>query len=153
MWKELGLSGVALLLFARIYGFCKSGGTYFESRKKAADYLNVSERAIIKAINALQDKGLVVEIGTHALKSGRRTKVFAIPGMTPRGEPTGPNCHSGSELCGEASLSPEQSSSEKGSSDESHVATGVNKVHPTKASNNKGIDREGLEDRFAKYDD
>ena len=28
MWRELGLKGVQLLVFARVYGFCAGGGIY-----------------------------------------------------------------------------------------------------------------------------
>lgn len=43
MWKELGLKGTTLLVFARIYGFCKDGGTFYESRRRTATYIGVSE--------------------------------------------------------------------------------------------------------------
>lgn len=43
MWKELGLKGTTLLVFARIYGFCKDGGTFYESRRRTATYIGVSD--------------------------------------------------------------------------------------------------------------
>lgn len=49
MWKELGLRGTALLMFARIYGFCRDGGALYKSRRRTASYLGVSERSVIRA--------------------------------------------------------------------------------------------------------
>ena len=49
MWKELGLRGTALLMFARIYGFCRDGGTLYKSRRRTASCLGVSERSVIRA--------------------------------------------------------------------------------------------------------
>ena len=36
MWRALNLKGVELLVFARAYGFCKNGGTFYESRAGTA---------------------------------------------------------------------------------------------------------------------
>lgn len=150
MWKDLGLSGVPLLVYARIYGFCKRGGLFFESRAKTADYLDVSERAVIKALNKLVGEGLVIEVGRHTLRNGRKTKAFAL--STKGSVPTVTNCHSGSLPDNEQS-SPEQSSSGTDEMGEPKVGSGMNGIHASKDSKNKRNEREGLAERFAKYDE
>jgi len=63
MWRELGLKGVQLLVFARVYGFCAGGGSFYESRRSTAAYLGISERSVIRAVGELADGGLIVEEG------------------------------------------------------------------------------------------
>lgn len=151
MWKDLGLAGVPLLVYARIYGFCQRGGIFFESRKNTAEYLGVSERAVIKSLNKLVEEGLVIEVGKHVLRSGRKTKAFTL--RTSDVGATVTNCHSGSTKDGAEQGSPEQRSSKAAGNTERKDAAQVNGVHPAKDSKKKERDREGLANRFAKYDE
>ena len=77
MMRELGLQGTELLVFARVYGFCRCGLEFFESRQKTADFLGTSKRSVINAVNGLVEKGLIEETG----KRGNRpnsTKRYAV---------------------------------------------------------------------------
>lgn len=77
MMRDLGLQGTELLVFARIYGFCRCGLEFFESRQKTAYFLGASKRSVISAVNGLVEKGLIEETG----KRGNRpnsTKRYAV---------------------------------------------------------------------------
>jgi len=77
MMRELGLQGTELLVFARVYGFCRCGLEFFESRQKTADFLGTSKRSVINAVNGLVEKGLIEETE----KRGNRpssTKRYAV---------------------------------------------------------------------------
>ena len=91
MIKRLKLQGVPLLLYARIYGFSLGGNAgCYESQRSMAESLGVSERAIGKALKALKERGLIVEVGQHRLRNGRTTKVFRAVGLHEPG--AGTNC-------------------------------------------------------------
>lgn len=49
MMADLGLSGLPLLVYARIFGFCDAGCGYFESKGGLARFLNVQERSVHRA--------------------------------------------------------------------------------------------------------
>lgn len=74
MMADLGLSGLPLLVYARIFGFCDGGCGYFESKGSLARFLNVQERSIHRAIRDLLDRGLIEECGVHAPARGHATK-------------------------------------------------------------------------------
>lgn len=79
MIEELGLRGAALLVYARIYGFCeKSNRDFYESKPKTAEFLGLSERTVFQSIRELIAKGLIYEVGSHELGVGRSTKVYRI---------------------------------------------------------------------------
>ena len=78
MWKELGLKGTSLLVFARIYGFCKDGGTFYESRKRTSSYLGVSERSVIRAVSELEQRGLIAETGDEWARDGMTTRSYVL---------------------------------------------------------------------------
>lgn len=78
MWKELGLKGTVLLVFARIYGFCKDGGTFYESRKRTAAYLGMSERSVIRAVSELEQRGLIEESGSDWTRDGMTTRSYVL---------------------------------------------------------------------------
>ena len=84
MWKELGLKGTALLVFARIYGFCKDGGTFYESRKRTASYLGVSERSVIRAVSELEQRGLIAETRGEWTRNGVTTRSYALGHLADR---------------------------------------------------------------------
>jgi hypothetical protein len=78
MLRDLELKGIPLLLYARVYGFCRSGSTYYESRPAAARALNTTPRSLIRAANELTERGLIVCIGDHVSASGSVTKEYVI---------------------------------------------------------------------------
>ncbi|MGN0034892.1 MAG: hypothetical protein ACI364_04120 [Coriobacteriales bacterium] len=78
MLRDLELKGLPLLLYARVYGFCCSGSTYYESRPAAARALNTTPRSLIRAANELTERGLIVCIGNHVSVSGSVTKEYVI---------------------------------------------------------------------------
>ena len=53
MWRDYGLSGVTLLVYARIYGFCRDGGEFYESRAATADFLGTTPRTVTRAVDEL----------------------------------------------------------------------------------------------------
>ena len=78
MMADLGLSGLPLLVYARIFGFCDAGCGYFESMGGLARFLNVQERSVHRAIRDLLDRGLIEECGMHAPARGHATKRYRI---------------------------------------------------------------------------
>lgn len=78
MWRELGLRGADLLVFARVYGFCKNGGLFYESRAKTAAYLGLSERSIIRAIGGLVERGLLIDLDPTTSLDGVSTRTYAL---------------------------------------------------------------------------
>lgn len=51
MWRDYGLSGVALLVYAHIYGFCRDGGVSYESKATTADFLGTTPRTVTRGID------------------------------------------------------------------------------------------------------
>lgn len=78
MTRGLGLAGLPLLVYARIYGFCSGGGTCFESKKSMSELLRVDERSVYRAIKTLKALGLIEEVGTHSTPGGHETKAYAV---------------------------------------------------------------------------
>ena len=78
MMADLGLSGLPLLVYARIFGFCDAGCGYFESKGGLARFLNVQERSAYRAIRDLLEQGLIEECGVHAPARGHATKRYRI---------------------------------------------------------------------------
>lgn len=78
MMADLGLSGLPLLVYARIFGFCDGGCDYFESKGNLARFLNVQERSAHRAIRGLLDRGLIEECGVHVPARGHATKRYRI---------------------------------------------------------------------------
>lgn len=99
MWRDLGLSGVPLLVYARAFGFCMNGGgEFYESKARTASFFGVSERTVFRAIRELVGAGLMEEVGTFELGSGRKTKAYRIcPAAIPGDAADGPH---GSMPCG-----------------------------------------------------
>lgn len=79
MWRELGLRGAELLVFARIYGFCKNGGLFYESRAGTAGYLGLSERSVTRAIGGLVERGLLVDLDPTISLDGISTRTYMLP--------------------------------------------------------------------------
>lgn len=78
MMKDLGLSGVPLLVFARIYGFNSAGFQFYESKPHLAAFLNVTERSVYRAFSELVGKGLIREDGSHQLTESAETKRYSV---------------------------------------------------------------------------
>ncbi len=78
MMRDLGLSGLPLLVYARIYGFNASGLEFYESKPHLAAFLGTTERSVYRALSDLLGAGLVEERGEHVPRRGHRTKVYGI---------------------------------------------------------------------------
>jgi len=78
MMKGMGLSGVPLLVFARIYGFNSAGLDFYESKPHLANFLNTTERSVYRAFSDLLEKGLIQESGSHRHASGAETKRYSV---------------------------------------------------------------------------
>lgn len=78
MWRALDLKGVELLVFARAYGFCKNGGTFYESRAGTASYLGISERSVTRAIGSLVERGVLVDLDPDAPPDGVSTRAYTL---------------------------------------------------------------------------
>lgn len=79
MWRDIGLRGADLLVFARVYGFCKNGGLFYESRAGTASYLGLSERSVTRAIGNLVDKGLLIDLDPSVSMDGVSTRTYRLP--------------------------------------------------------------------------
>lgn len=91
MWQRLGLDGVALRVFARIYGFCKDGDSeFFESRSATADFLGTTPRTVTRSINELVKRGLIEQVGVRTSASGNVTRSYRLTKLT-HDEPSAPD--------------------------------------------------------------
>ena len=139
MWKDLGLSGVALLVFARVFGFCRHGsGDFYESKAKTAAFFGINERTVFRAMKELIERGLLIEVGTYELGNGRRTKAYrvrqaAIPACLRQSGamPWENGSISGNEPDGRISTSGEMS------------VVDMAKCHPIQKKDNKAFERIG----------
>lgn len=79
MTEGMGLTGTSLLVYARVFGFCKeTGGSFWESRRGTAEFLGMSERQVNRDIRRLEGMGLIENVGEQRLPSGRVTKRYVI---------------------------------------------------------------------------
>ena len=115
MMADLGLSGLPLLVYARIFGFCDGGCDYFESKGNLARFLNVQERSAHRAIRGLLDRGLIEECGVHAPARGHATKRYRIvrerlpPGaLATPDDSSGFQTRKGDEMTGFADRTPDE---------------------------------------------
>lgn len=65
MMANLGLSGLPLLVYAHIFGFCDGGCDYFESKSGLTRFLNVQERSVHRASRDLLDRDLIEDYGVE----------------------------------------------------------------------------------------
>lgn len=66
MVTELELKGNELLVYAIIYGFSQTNGTYFTgSTQYLADWTNSTRQGIMKNLKSLIDKGLIEKVGEN----------------------------------------------------------------------------------------
>lgn len=156
MTRDLGLQGVQLLLYARIFGFSDSDdgeGSFYESRRSTADYLGVTERAVTKCLKALVEKGLVLECGRHRLPSGRSTKRYVanMAALVNAGilddSPIGERCSPVANT-----TTTEQNSPTNRSTTEQDSSRGMNGVRPSIKGKRKEIEEERRR-RYAEYDE
>lgn len=75
MMKELDLSGIELLLYARIFGFSAAGRDFYESKGNTAKYFNASARSIFSAYSALERQGLVKQTKPTGKTESKRYKI------------------------------------------------------------------------------
>lgn len=115
MMADLGLSGLPLLVYARIFGFCDGGCDYFESKGNLARFLNVQERSAYRAIRDLLDQGLIEECGVYAPARGHATKRYRIvrerlpPGaLATPDDSSGFPARKGDEMTGFAARTPDE---------------------------------------------
>ncbi|MBQ9003924.1 MAG: helix-turn-helix domain-containing protein [Eggerthellaceae bacterium] len=86
MWRDLGLSGSALLVYARAFGFCRGGGLFYESKPHLAEFLGMSERTVFRAVSELVERGCLVEVGELDLGHERFVKAYDVDrGSLPAG--------------------------------------------------------------------
>lgn len=79
MWSEMGLSGVTLHVYARIYGFCHDGGgRFYESRSATARFLGTTSRTVSRSVAELLACGLIHEEGEHVNANGSVTRSYGI---------------------------------------------------------------------------
>ena len=78
MWADMGLSGVTLHVYARIYGFCRGGGLFYESRGATARFLGTTSRTVSRSISELLACGLIHECGDRQGPNGGSTRCYSI---------------------------------------------------------------------------
>lgn len=78
MMKELGLSGVPLLVYARIYGFNSARLDFYESKAHLAEFLSTTSRSIYRAFNELISRGLIRDEGFYRNPGGIETKRYSV---------------------------------------------------------------------------
>lgn len=78
MMKELGLSGVPLLVYARIYGFNSAQLDSYESKAHLAEFLSTTSRSIYRAFNELIGRGLIRDEGFYRNPGGIETKRYSV---------------------------------------------------------------------------
>ena len=78
MMKELGLSGVPLLVYARIYGFNSARLDFYESKAHLAEFLSTTSRSIYRAFNELIGRGLIRDEGFYRNPGGIETKRYSV---------------------------------------------------------------------------
>lgn len=113
---RLGLPPLSVLVYARMHGFCKSGGEFYESRAATAAFLNRDPSQITKAVNRLVETGLVVQTGLHVSRNGSVTRsyVTVVPPEFSCASPDIPSPltkrHPHDEMYGETAFTPDETS-------------------------------------------
>lgn len=79
MTEGMGLTGASLLVYARIFGFCKeTGGAFWESRRGTAEFLGISERQVNRVMRQLEADGLIEPVGEWKIPNGRITRRYEV---------------------------------------------------------------------------
>ena len=66
MQNELGLRGAALYIYAVIYSFCKSFGSFYASVEYLAERCRLSRRTVYNALCSLRKGGHIIKLGKHS---------------------------------------------------------------------------------------
>ena len=82
MIDELGLSGYALLAYALIYSFEKSGLTYYGTREYLADRIGCSLASVKRSLKMLLSANLI----TKVYEKGSRTPIYTINNLDEKDE-------------------------------------------------------------------
>lgn len=129
MMKGMGLSGVPLLVFARIYGFNSAGLDFYESKPHLASFLNTTERSVYRAFSDLLEKGLIQESGSHRHASGVETKCYSVvwSAIPPRARGPDPDKTSPPEIL----------SVERAQGDDESSVPGLTNCQPIRKADNK----------------
>ncbi len=91
MWKDLGLSGVTLMVYARICGFCESGAEFYDGRSSTAGLLGTTSRSVTRSINDLLELGFIEMTGYRKSSSGKVTRSYrAVDRPYPSHDETSP---------------------------------------------------------------
>lgn len=79
--EGLALKGVELAVYALVYSYSQGkGGCYYGSNAMTAHRAGCSERHAIDVVHALEERGLIVNVGEHR-RLGRATNMYvAAPG-------------------------------------------------------------------------
>lgn len=134
MWRDLGLSGMSLMVYARIYGFCRDGGEFYESRASTADFLGTTPRTVTRAVDELLAAGLIAENGTRDAASGRKTRCYVLahpPDIPP------PDEMSGDKASPEGPVTPDKLSGVEALNPDGSSGLPVTGCHPIRKADNK----------------
>ena len=154
MISDLGLTGVQLLLFARIFGFSVSeaGGCFYESRARTAECLGVTERAVTKCLRGLLEKEFVLECGKHRLSNGRCTKCYMVNWENLSNLGIVSEAVLGEQRSPMGRVPPEHSSAKRVSTPERSSSARENFVRSS-IKDKKKENREERRSRYAEYDE
>lgn len=78
MSDDMGLSGLQLLIYARIFGFWAAGLDYYESKSNLSAFLGANQRSVFRAMADLCRQGLVEDIGEFRSPNGSSTRRYSI---------------------------------------------------------------------------
>lgn len=84
MMVDLKLTGVPLLVYARVFGFWACGRVFYESKEGTARFLNVSARAVFRAVGQLMDAGLIYDLTPERAKTESGRYSIAIESLPVR---------------------------------------------------------------------
>lgn len=78
MSDDMGLSGLQLLIYARIFGFWTSGLDYYESKGSLSAFLGANQRSVFRAMADLCKRGLIEDVGEWRGPNGSSTRRYSI---------------------------------------------------------------------------
>lgn len=78
MCDDMGLSGLQLLIYARIFGFWTTGLDYYESKGSLSAFLGANQRSVFRAMADLCKRGLIEDVGEWRSPNGSSTRRYAI---------------------------------------------------------------------------
>lgn len=78
MSDDMGLSGLQLLIYARIYGFWAAGLDYYESKSSLSAFLGANQRSVFRAMADLCKQDLIEDVGEFRGPNGSSTRRYSI---------------------------------------------------------------------------